>query len=263
MDIASNVVQLKPRPKPKPPRHSDRNFFLILLLIIWGGILMGFGGDIARHYAKSGLNYPLIVHVHAAAYVGWMGLLTVQIGLIRAGNYRVHKALGVFGAGLAVAMVILGPTAEIIVGRINYGQPDSDPAFQAIAFAGVGLFGLMTGAAILMRKQSDAHKRLIMLGIIAICNAGFSRWLGGPLFHVTQDLLGHTNGPPVVAAWASAYLIPTVLMLSIGIYDLITRRRLVMAWVWGALVCFLVEVASIGLYLQPWWLTVAQHILGH
>lgn len=255
IDLAS-ADSLSATRRPFAPDHGwDRNFFLLILLTIWVGILMGFGGDIAHHYAKSGLNYPLIVHVHAAAFVGWLVLLTTQILLIRNRNYDLHKKLGVAGACLAAAMLVLGPAAEIIVGKIDYGTPDSDPAFQAIAFTGVLLFGLMVGGALILRKNGSAHKRLMLLGTLAISNAGFSRWLGGNL----AQLFGHSQP----AFWGIFYLIPTVLVLSIGVYDLITRRRLVPAYVAGALLCFCLQIASVWLYFQPAWLTLSQHIVGH
>ena len=238
------------------PRHGwDRNAVLVLLLIIWVGILMGFGGDIAHHYVQSGLNYPLIVHIHAAAFVGWMVLLTTQILLVRAGNYGLHKKLGVAAIALAAAMVVLGPMAEIIVDRMNAGAPDSDPAFMSIAFAGIFLFAVLVTAALILRTHGPSHKRLMMLAIIAICNAGFTRWLGS-LF---AGWFGHSPA----GFWGVVYLVPTTLVASIGIYDLITRRRLLPAYVAGALLCVLTQVTSIWLYFSPAWLAFTTHLSGH
>lgn len=238
------------------PQHAwDRNFFLIMMLVLWIGILAGFGGDIAHHYAKSGLNYPLIVHVHAAAFVGWLVLLTTQILLIRNRNYALHRKLGVFGAVLATAMIVLGPATELSVDRLQYGTPDSDPAFMSIAFTGIFLFGVLVCAAIVLRNNASAHKRLILLATIAISNAGFTRWLGPVLAH----LFGHSQP----AFWGVLYVIPTVLVAAIGVYDLVTRRRLMPAYVVGAVFCIVVQVLSIWLYFSPAWLAVTKGLLGH
>jgi hypothetical protein len=41
-----------------------------LACIIWLAILTGFGLDIARKAASGALAFPLIIHLHASAYVG-------------------------------------------------------------------------------------------------------------------------------------------------------------------------------------------------
>ena len=43
-------------------------------------MLSGFGTDTFNHLSKYGLNYPLIVHFHAVAFVGYLTLFTVQPG---------------------------------------------------------------------------------------------------------------------------------------------------------------------------------------
>ena len=59
------------RPAPFAPYHKwDRNFFLLLVMLIWVGILMGFGPEIVDHVTKNEPAYPLIVHFHAVAFVG-------------------------------------------------------------------------------------------------------------------------------------------------------------------------------------------------
>src|SRR5207245_2336916 len=65
------------------PQHRwDRNVFLLLVGLIWFGVLMGFGGDIARHVRAHEPPYPLIVHFHAFVMVSWLVLLTAQVLLI-------------------------------------------------------------------------------------------------------------------------------------------------------------------------------------
>ena len=84
------------------PRHPfDRRFFAANMAMIWAAIIVGFGIDIPRRLATKNFDYPLIVHVHAAVFVGWLALFTAQMLLVRAGNVALHKRLG----RLAVALV--------------------------------------------------------------------------------------------------------------------------------------------------------------
>ena len=54
-----------------PPRpRADRNAFLVFVALVWAAVLSGFGTDSFHHLRKHGLDYPLIVHFHAVAFVG-------------------------------------------------------------------------------------------------------------------------------------------------------------------------------------------------
>jgi uncharacterized protein DUF429 len=80
-----------------PIRHPwDRYAFPGFVTIIWFVILMGFVPDVIHKFRKQGFNYPLAVHIHAAVYVSWLVLLTVQTVLIGRGRVALHKRLGVW-----------------------------------------------------------------------------------------------------------------------------------------------------------------------
>ena len=40
--------------------------------LVWVAVLSGFGTDTFNHLSKYGLDYPLIVHFHAVAFVGYL-----------------------------------------------------------------------------------------------------------------------------------------------------------------------------------------------
>lgn len=233
------------------PHHKwDRNALALLLALVWLGVLMGFGGNAVKH----GFNYPFIVHLHAAAFVGWMLLFTTQALLIRNGRQALHKKLGLFGAGLAIVMVVLGPVTGIVTQTLGFGDPRSDPPFLSVSFLSIVVFAGLVAAALALRRDSAAHKRLMLLGIIDLSGAGFARWLGGPIMHWI--------GPGPLGFWALVFLVPTVLLLSIGVYDLVTRRRLLPAYVLGSLFSISLQVASAWLYFSPTWRTLTEQMVA-
>lgn len=132
---------------------SDRNFFLFYVALIWTGIRMGFGGEIVVHLRTHAAPYPLIVHFHAAAFVGWLALLTTQVLLIRTRRVEIHRKLGVAGAFLALTMVVLGPTTAIIVDGRKFGQPGADPAFLSVQLTDILAFAGLVTAAIAFRHR--------------------------------------------------------------------------------------------------------------
>ena len=102
------------RKPPFAPYHKwDRDFFLIYVVLIWFGVVVGFGSDLIRHVRTGEAPYPLIVHFHAAAFSGWLALLTVQVLLIRARRQDIHRKLGMAAMALAPVMVVLGIAAAI------------------------------------------------------------------------------------------------------------------------------------------------------
>jgi hypothetical protein len=165
------------------------------------------------------------VHVHALAFVGWLVLLTVQVLLIRIRRADIHRKLGIAGAALACVMLVLGPMTAIFIDRPHVGMPGSHPQFMIVQFAGMLAFPGLVTAAIVLRKQPTAHKRLMLLAILYISDAGFARWLAPGV----EALLGEGFWPMM----AALYLANDVLIAGMGAYDLITRRRLHPAYVAG------------------------------
>jgi hypothetical protein len=66
-------------------------------------------------------------------FVLWLVLFTVQILLIRAKKLSVHKQLGLWLAGLAGLMVILGPATALTVQHHSMADPNGDPGFLSVS----------------------------------------------------------------------------------------------------------------------------------
>jgi uncharacterized membrane protein YozB (DUF420 family) len=238
-----------------PFDRRDRNAALVLLGLIWTGILMGFVPDAMRHVATHARPYPLIVHFHAAAFVGWLLFLSTQIMLVRTGNTAVHRRLGVFGAGLAAIMLVLGPATALTVQHVDFGTKASDPPFLSVQLLGITTFAILVAAGLLLRRDAAAHKRLMLLGTLFISDAGFARWLGDGL----TKLLGDGFWP----FWTESYIGNDVVLLVFVAYDLITRRRLHPVFVAGAALGLADQLIASWLYYAPWWKPVAVTLIGH
>ena len=165
---------------PARPR-SDRTAFLCLTALVWVGVVSGFGTDSFDHVRRHGLDYPLIVHFHAVAFVGWLVLFTTQVALIRNGRPDLHRRLGVVGAGLAGVMVFLGPATALTVDAAAFVAKGETPEFLAVQFTDILAFATLTGAGLLLRGTPSAHKRLMLMGLLYISDAGFARFLNGGL----------------------------------------------------------------------------------
>jgi hypothetical protein len=255
--MTSADLQLTPVRAPAPFRSfhkRDRDFFAVMVGLIWLGILMGFVPDIFSHI-RSGTSFPPIVHIHAAAFVGWLVLLTAQAWLIRTRRPDIHRKLGIAGMVLAAAMVVLGPATAIIVEQANWGSPASRPIFLAVQITDILAFAGLAGAAFVLRRDPPAHKRLILLATLYISDAGFSRWLG-PTF--AREL-----GAGYLGMFVALYFANDILILAMGGYDLVTRKRLQSVYVAGVVWVFANQVIADLLYHAPAWKPVARAIIGH
>jgi len=244
------------RPSRFQPYHAaDRNFVLLYLLCIWTGICMGFGPQIVKHVAEHAPPYPLIVHFHAAAFVGWLLLLSTQVLLIRAGKVHIHRNLGVAGAVLAAVMVVIGPATALTVQRLHFGNPGSEPAFLSVQFTDILAFAGLATAGLLLRKRAAAHKRLILLATLYISDAGFARWLG----HSVSQWLGEGFWPTT----ATLYGANDLLIVGMGVYDMATRHRLHPAYAIGVVWVFANQLTGVSLLLSPAWKPWALRLIGH
>ena len=234
-------------------RRRDQNFFLVMVALLWLGILMGFVPEIVgRIHAHR--PFAAVVYFHGVAFVAWLCLLTAQVLLVRFRRVDLHRELGMAGTALYGAMLVLGIVTSVVVDHAQFATPHADPSFLSIQLADMLAFALLGGAAIALRKRSDAHKRLMILATIFISDAGFSRWWG--------PALGRLIGDGYWGNWAQLYLGDLLLAAMVGAYDLISRGRMFTAYVLGAACGIGLEFAAVWLYVSPWWKPVATTLIG-
>jgi hypothetical protein len=215
-------------------------------------VLSGFGTDSFNHVSKYGLDYPLIVHFHAVAFVGWLTLFTVQVGLIRTGRADIHRRLGIAGAVLAAIMVVLGPATALVVDAGRFTASGRTPEFLAVQLTDILAFAGLTTAGLVLRARAATHKRLMLLGLIYISDAGFARLLNGAL-----------AAPLGLGNWAELYLGSDLLMLGLGLYDLATRKRLYPAYIAGVVWIVTLQFTALVLLASPTWKGVSLRLIGH
>jgi hypothetical protein len=238
---------------------SDRNFFLLILAAIWGGIIAGFIPDSLDHFTGRHVAYAWIVHVHAVSYVAWLALLTAQMSLIRSDRVALHKRLGVVGLVMIPWMAIVGPWAFLVMGHLEFGTPDGDAPFLILPVLSVVSFAIIASTGLAMRANAAVHKRLMLIGTIVLSDAGFSRWIGPWL----GPFMAKMFGPGFFSFYVPHFVGAAILMLSILVYDLVTRRRLHPAALSAVILAVGIQVATTFIYDLPAWKPVATRILGH
>ena len=255
--MSVEAIAQTPRPStPFAPQHpGDRNFFLALLALTWAGVISGFGLDMADHIRHSTRAYPLIVHLHALLFVGWLVLLTTQLMLVRGHRLDLHRRLGLVAAWLIPVMVVVAlATAWTVQRQVALLPGPQDPQFISINLTDMLGFASLAGAGIVLRRDPSAHKRLMLLSTFYLSTAGFARlWL-------------FTIGPAGTGSFWGFFIAfnlgGDIAVAALGIYDLVTRGRLHPAYVLGAGWVLVNELVAAWLYFSPGWKAISIKLLG-
>lgn len=248
-----------------PPDRRERRFFLSMLVAVWLAILSGFAYNNMQKFVAGRLTYPWIVHIHALVFTGWLVFFTAQLVLVHRGQVSAHRRLGMFGAGLAALMVVLGVMTAISTEQYKFGTPASDPPFLSVMFSDMLIFGGLVTAALLVRRSPAAHKRLMLIATLVLTDAGFGRWLSPKIV----EWAGHKNYWELKTFAEGAWpfirfqLLPAyTLIAALGVFDLLTRKRLHPMYIRAVACCLPIHLVAGWLYFQPFWRAIALQIVG-
>ncbi len=230
----------------RPNRTGDRIFFSMMPLLMLAAVLFGF----AKTYFLAGMvAAPLpnrLIHVHGAAFTLWMVLLIVQTGLISTRHVKWHMRLGLFGFGLAVAMVVLGMLAAVDALRRGRGPLGLDPvSFFVVPVTSVALFSVFIFFAFKWRRNAEAHKRLITIATISLMDAAIGRW---PIAVLVQH-------PPL-----QDFVLFGFLLLVVA-YDVYSLHRVSRTTMWASALVVVVHLTRVPLAMTHGWHAMVGHLL--
>ncbi len=220
--------------------QAERIFFTTMTAAILAAVVVGFGrtfffrawfGDYAAAHSPA----EPFFYFHGAFFAAWFGLLLLQAGLVNSGRIDLHRKLGICGAVLAAVMVVLGIAGAVIAASRPTGfvdVPVPPHIFIVEPLAAVTLFAVFVGLGIARRRDSASHKRLMLLGSIAMIAAAISRW-PTPLVHA----------PSPIPIFQTPDLLLDLFLLPLIFHDLLTRGRLHPVTLWGTVVLLVSQPA--------------------
>ena len=202
----------------------DRLFYGGMAVAMGLTVFAGFASSYYLRFLEGGPSVTLsggpftgLVHLHGALFTAWVLLFIVQTALVASRRVAIHRRLGVAGGALAAAMVVAGTSIAIATAARGSAPAGADPlAFLIIPLFDMILFSMFVAAALALRRDKDAHKRLMLLAYVSIIVAAVAR-LPGVL----------AIGPP--AFFGLSFLFVVVA----AIYDFVTRRRVHKVYLWG------------------------------
>jgi hypothetical protein len=237
---------------------ADRWIYVFMAGLFVVAVLAGFIPDSIRLFAavESGQHPPLppILHAHALVMGSWLLLFLTQTTLVATGRITQHRKLGLVGAVLAVAVLVVA--IGLVKSRWSFLEslpPDvispADSGILTEQIRELVLFPIFITWALLVRKtDSETHRRLMLFATLLPMPAAIDR--------ITWIPTTMPDSP------TSVHLGVLMLLLPVLIYDVWRRGRVHRAYVIGLALNVPFLVASHLLWGSPWWMAAAPKLMG-
>jgi hypothetical protein len=149
----------------------------------------------------------------------------------------------VAGAVLAGAMVVVGTAIAMVSLRYNFAHGNLGAlSFFAIPIGDMVVFPLLVTAALMWRRQTEVHKRLMLLATVSVLDAAVARW----------PLAIMANGPVAFFALTDLYIVAGV------VFDMASRKRVHHAYLWGGLLIVGSQIVRLAVWHTAWWIAFAR-----
>src|ERR1043166_7374702 len=173
----SSIAEAQIRPTIVDAKHRERIFYTGMAIAIAITVFAGFSRTwfLRPYFPQVQPLIPLLI-LHGVVFSSWIVLFITQTSLVAAKRTRTHMRLGIAGGVLACLMIIIGVVTAIIRAK----GPPPIPGVNALSFLTIPLgdlsvFAILIGSAFYYRRRLDFHKRLMLLGTIALLPAAVAR----------------------------------------------------------------------------------------
>jgi hypothetical protein len=241
-----------------PAAATQSRFFLGMAIAAAAVVFAGFAPTYYLRPFAHAIRYPsgqvvsstlpLLIHVHAMVSTAWLLLLITQTSLVAADRVGAHRKLGVAGAGIALALLVLGVLTALRGARDgwNPGGPFHDSiGFLAVTLGDVFLFSGFVAAGLYYRRRPDWHKRFMLLGTLA-----------GLMWPTI------TRIPLIAPNPARMFGLLIALVVALPVRDYLVRRRLDPISTWGAIVILMSFPVRVAIGNSAVWHLLASRLIS-
>jgi hypothetical protein len=221
-----------------------RRFYIGISLLMGLFALTGFWATYFGPLVRGTLEQPLLIHVHATVFVGWLGLFLAQAALAATGHIAWHQKLGRLGIAYGFLLIAVGLTTTVLrsAGRVSAGENGARLLY--VASLDMVLFSIFFGAAVALRRKPELHRRLMLVAATVLLVAAVGRM---PFLRI---------GPLSVHLRLLVWSVPILLAIA---YDFRNRRPFHPVYAWG-LVALIVRIYSVPLSQTEAWAAVTQWV---
>ena len=217
-----------------PVARSDHRFFTVASVCVTVIVLAGFIPFYTLRLLRHDPNLTLLVQMHGLVMASWIALFLTQTLLVARHRVDLHRKLGIFGAGIAPLVVLVGvPTLIHSAARKSHDVHSTRFCWMLIAFDGLALvaFAGLVCAALMLRERPASHKRLMLLASLSLLGPGFGR-----ITSIARGFKGDSDFSVLLLCIGSVVLCASI--------DWVRSRRLLPAFLWGGASVIGVDVAT-------------------
>jgi len=249
MPVVATEPLTMPTPLTPSPQRKRRvpkklhSYFVGFTLIFAVLVLAGFSRTFFIPMAKGTLTKPLVVHLHGALFFGWTALLVLQAFLAATKRLRLHRKIGSVAGWLIIPMLLMGTmvAARDTVHDYYAGDGNAALSFFYGELADLAMFGILAGAAMLLRDKPEFHKRWVIMGSLGLLGAAIGR------IHEISSFGLH---------------IFVALIVSVAVFDIASRRTIHIATLIGAVVLLLMNLTEEPIGNTRTWINASHRMLG-
>lgn len=164
---------------------ADQGFFVRYAIVLAVFIVLGFAQFAMRGHSNF-RDAPPLVHLHGGLMIVWLGIFIAQNMLVHRGELGIHRKLGWTAAAILPVLALTGVGVgynAIALGRVPPFFPNA--LFLALTSVGSLVFAAMVVWAIMLRRQVQWHRRVML----------------GAMFILLEPALGRLLPMPLLGAW--------------------------------------------------------------
>tara|TARA_R110000751_G_scaffold2018_11_gene9183 strand:- start:10523 stop:11299 length:777 start_codon:yes stop_codon:yes gene_type:complete len=233
-------------PHVAAPREQTR-FFFVLALVMALVIVGGFTLQLAM--GRSSFAVPAAYHLHAAVFMGWIGIYLMQHVTALRGQWALHAGFGRIAYLWIPLMLVFGSVLMVAVARRTGG-----PFFFHVSeflWSNMMLlwcFGGLAFWALRRRRYTGWHRRLMLCAMAILTGPGLGRILPLPL------MIPH--------AWTITTLATMVFPVIGMIADKRATGRVHPAYLWGLGIYAAVFVLSLVLAHSETGMAITRSVIA-
>lgn len=235
-----------------------RVHFVVISLLIATVAIAGFWRSYFAPLLAGSLRIDTLLHLHAAVFVGWVGLLVAQAVLAARGRLDLHRRLGRIGIGWGLLLIVVGlwTTGVRVALQAREVSIDAAVAFLVWPLLDMAVFALLFGTAVALRHRPPWHKRLMIAASVALLVAPIGRLVPAAAPSAGSWFLGDSAALhiAVVVAWLAP------LLVAAG-HDLWRHGRVHAAYL-GSIVLLVVSSFRDVLTAHPDWGALARALIA-
>jgi len=154
-------------------------FFAIIALALAVFTVIGFSRTYYFRFLTDLPPLTLLVHLHGLVFTAWLAVFVAQTRLVAANRVDLHVKLGIAAVVIALLILIVG----FLTMAVKANEPRIHPSgltptqFTVVGVTSLGMFAAFVALGIALRRKAAAHKRFMVLAMIAVLTPPSSRVL--------------------------------------------------------------------------------------